>query len=187
MKNSSLSQELYYVSLGDEQAFRRVVHHFGDRLMLFAFAIVRNTEDAEEIISDVFLKIWQLREHLPESSQFTFYLYRAVKHTSLNCLKKRTRKREVEVNFYVEAVKEYSRTPEDMIISKENMANISLAINALPTRCRQVFMLVKEDGLSYQQVGELLDISPATVNVQMTIAVRKLWQTLDLTLQRSHS
>lgn len=187
MNYSSLSQELYYISLGDEQAFRRVVLHFGDRLAHFAFAIIRNVPDSEEIVSDVFVKIWQLREHLPDASQFTFYLYRAVKHTSLNYLKKRTRKREVEVNFYVEAVKTYNRTPEDMVISKENMENINMAINALPTRCRQVFMLVKEEGLSYQQVAELLDISPATVNVQMTIAVRKLWQTLDLTLQSSHS
>lgn len=183
----SLPQELYYISLGDEQAFRRVVHHFADRLYQFSLSMVRNTQDAEEVVSDVFLKIWQLREHLPESGQFPFYLYRAVKHTSLNYLKKKTRKKEAEIAFYVEAVKEYSRTPEEMAISKENMANIRLAINTLPTRCRQIFLLVKEDGLSYQEVAELLDISPATVNVQMTIAVRKLWQTLDLTLQRSHS
>lgn len=187
MMYPALPQELYYISLGDEQAFRRVVQHFGNRLYQFAISIVKNSQDGEEIISDVFLKIWQLREHLPDSQQFSFYLYRAVKHTALNYLKRKNRKKEVEVAFYVDAVKEIAQTPEDLVISKENIANIRLAINTLPTRCRQIFVLVKEDGLSYQEVAELLDISPATVNVQMTIAVKKLWQTLDLALQGSHS
>lgn len=187
MTYPSLSQELYYVSLGDEQAFRRVVRYFGDRGYQFALSLVRSPQDAEEVIADVFLKIWQLRDHLPDASQFPFYLYRAVKHTSINYLKKRSRKKEVEAAFYIDAQKTHDGSPEDMVISKENMNNIQLAINTLPARCRQIFLLVKEDGLSYQEVAELLDISPATVNVQMTIAIRKLWQTLDLSLQRSHS
>lgn len=182
-----LPQQLYQISSGDERAFRRMIHLFGDRLFQFAFSMVKNREDAEEIISDVFLKIWQLRQQLPESESFTFYLYRAVKHTSLNYLNKTKRKKESELMFFLEAGKSCCLSPEDIVISNENLSAIQQAINSLPARCRQVFILVKEDELTYQQVAELLNISPATVNVQMTIAVKKMWQTLNPSIQRSHS
>jgi RNA polymerase sigma-70 factor (ECF subfamily) len=185
--DQSLPEQLCYLSQGDESAFRWIVNHFGDRLYQFALGMVKSHHDAEEVVSDVFLKIWQLRKHLPDSEQFLFYLYRAVKHTSLNYLKKKNRKSEIEGLYTIGAAENNIRTPEDMVISKENIANIQDAINALPARCRQIFVLVKEDDLSYRQVAELLDISPATVNVQMTIAMKKLWQALDIALQRSHS
>lgn len=182
-----LPEQLYRISSGDEDAFRQMVHLFGDRLYHFAFSIVKNREDAEEIISDVFLKIWQLRQQLPESESFNFYLYRAVKHTSLNYLSKTRKKRESEIMFFLEASKSCCQSPEDIIISSENLSAIQKAINSLPTRCRQIFVLIKEDELTYQQVAELLNISPATVNVQMTIAVKKMWNTLNPEVQRSHS
>lgn len=187
MAYSALSQQLYYLSLGDEQAFRRVVQQFGDRLYQFARRMVEDPQDAEEIVSDVFFKIWQLREHLPEYNQFSFYLYRAVKHTALNYLKKQYRKKDTEWMFRIEVNRDFTQNPEEMVISKENLSNIQQAIDALPSRCRQIFVLVKEDGLSYREVAELLDISPATVNVQMTLAVKRLWQALDLALQGSPS
>lgn len=183
----SLTPLLRAISNGDEHAFRQVMHRFGDRLYQFALGIVKTPQDAEEIVSDVFLKIWHLRKQLPESEQFPFYLYRAVKHTSLNYLKKKTRKKEVEAAYTLQAVPYLSRTPEEMVISKENLLQINQAINDLPLRCRQVFILVKEDRLSYRQVAELLDISTATVNAQMTIAVKKIWHSLDAALQESPS
>lgn len=142
--------------------------------------------DAEEIISDVFLKVWRLRQQLPTADKFPFYLYRAVKYTALNYVKKKNRKREIEGAYHIQAKEFATQTPEDVVISKENLRFINEAVNALPLRCRQVFMLVKEDRLSYAQVAELLDISPATVNVQMTIAMKKLWQILDPSRQSSH-
>lgn len=182
-----LPEQLYQISSGDEGAFRQMVHLFGDKLYQFAFSIVKNREDAEEIISDVFLKVWQLRQDLPECEYFTFYLYRAVKHTSLNYLHKTRRKKESELMFFLEARKSCCQSPEDIIISNENLSAIQQAVNALPARCRQIFILVKEDCLTYQQVAELLGISPATVNVQMTIAVKKMWFSLNPSVQRSHS
>lgn len=175
----SLPDILYKISTGNEDAFRQLVQDYSDRLFQFAFSLMKNSEDAEEIIYDVFLKVWQLREQLPEGDQFLFYLYRAVKNTSLNYLKKRNKTKKTESAYYLEAVKECLQTPEDIVISNENVAQIKQVVNALPPRCRQIFILVKEDDLSYRQVAELLDISPATVNVQMSIAIRKIWQALD--------
>lgn len=182
----ALPNQLALIACGDETAFRAVMHSYGERLYQFALSMVKNPLDAEEVISDVFLKVWKLQKCLPEAEKFSFYLYNAVKHTALNYVKKKNRKRETEGGYYIQVKADVSRTPEDIVISKENIRFIREAVNALPLRCRQIFMLVKEDRLTYQEVAELLEISPATVNVQMTIAVKKLWQILDPSRQGSH-
>lgn len=179
----ALSEKLKKVAEGNEKAFRQVVRLYYDRLYQFAFGIIKNSEDAEEAIYDVFFKVWQLREQLPAERSFTSYLYKAVKNTSLNYLKKKHRKEEVESIYKIEPGDIGLQSPEELIISEETLKHIRKAINTLPLRCRQIFILVKEDGLSYREVAELLEISPATVNVQMTIAVKKLWKALDLDRQ----
>lgn len=73
------------------------------------------------------------------------------------------------------------------MISKEHLDLIQAAIRSLPPRCRQIFVLVKEEGLSYEEVATLLDISKATVNVQMTLALKKMWLSLGTTLLYSYS
>lgn len=183
----SLPQQLNLIACGDESAFRTLMRAYGDRLYQFALSMVKNTMDAEEIISDVFMKVWKLKKNLPEADKFSFYLYSAVKHTALNYLKRKNRKKEMEDMYFIHVKENNTQTPEDIIISRENLGFIGRAVNSLPMKCRQIFLLVKEDHLSYQQVAELLDISPATVNVQMTIAVKKLWIVLDPTRQNTHS
>ena len=184
----NLSIQLQHLSAGNEKVFRQIVHQFGDKLFQFAFQMVQNREDAQEIISDVFLKVWQLRGQLPASDRFVFYLYKAVKNTGINYLKKSNRKRSMEAEWYhVTPVLDRNLTPEDHIISAENLHCIQQAINALPPRCRQIFLLIKEDRLSYRQTAELLDISEATVNVQITIALKKISSALKPTLQSIYS
>lgn len=171
----TLSQKLQHISDGDEEAFRQLVTQFSDRLFQFALQIVKNREDAEEVISDVFLKVWLLRARLPHADRLIFYLYKAVKNTGLNYLKKSNRKRILEEDlYYVRTSAQVTHTPENHIISEENVACIREAINQLPPRCRQIFILIKVDRLSYKQTAELLDISEATINVQMSIAFKKL-------------
>ncbi len=184
----NLGPQLLQISLGNEKAFRQIVHQFGDRLFQFAFQMVSNREDAQEIISDVFLKVWQLRQQLPPADRFVYYLYKAVKNTGLNYLKKNNRNKAIATDLYQVAPSlNASQTPEDYIISEENLNHIRNAINGLPPRCRQIFLLIKEDQLSYKQTAELLDISEATVNVQITIALKKINTALIPSLQKIYS
>lgn len=180
----TLSEQLQNIALGNEQAFRWIVQYFGKRLYPFAVQIVRNREDAEEVVSDVFLKVWNRREQLPSADGFAYYLYKAVKNTSLNYLKKSKRKKEVEADlFHIRPSVNKMQNPEEWIISQENLRRIHHAINDLPPRCRQIFLLVKEDQLSYKQAAELLDLSEATINVQVSIAIKKISMALKPILQ----
>lgn len=168
---------------GDQQALRKLVLHFSPALHRFAFNMTGNMQEAEEIVSDVFVKLWRQRANLPAIHALKYYLYKSVRNTALNYIKQHNRRSAGQYNWEVTVKHDGMPTPEDFLISKEQLVFIRDAIKALPPRCQEVFLLVKEEGLSYAEVADLLDISIATVNVQITIALKKIWKTLDPVLQ----
>ncbi|MEC5145194.1 RNA polymerase sigma-70 factor [Chitinophaga sp. 212800010-3] len=176
-----------FLQNGDMASFRHLVKEFGTSLRYFAAGIVGNEQEAEEIVSDVFVKIWQQRGQLPAPEHFKFYLFKAVKNTALNYLKSNGRRQAHQAEWAVQVQGPAIPNPEDVMISKEQVGRIQQVIQSLPPRCRQIFILVKEDGLTYEQVAQLLDLSKATVNVQMTLATRKIWAALSTAATFSHS
>lgn len=178
-----LFQYVQQLERGDQQALRKLVLHFSPSLHRFACSMMGNMQEAEEIVSDVFVKLWRQRAHLPAVNALKYYLYKSVRNTALNYIKQNNRRAAGHYNWEVTALNAGMPTPEDFLISKEQLVFIRDAISALPPRCQEIFMLVKEEGLSYAEVADLLDISAATVNVQITIALKKIWKTLDPVLQ----
>lgn len=172
---------------GDIASFKQLMKAYSASLQYFACSIVCNQEEAEEIVADVFIKVWQQRQQLPSPENIKFYLFKAVKNTALNYLKSNGRRITHHAAWEVQVHRHDSKSPEDIMISKEQVVLIRAAIQSLPPRCRQIFVLVKEDGLTYEQVAVLLDLSKATVNVQMTIALKKIWTALDPALKYSNS
>jgi RNA polymerase sigma-70 factor (family 1) len=161
----------------DQLAFRQVFLHYSDRLILFAAAFLQTKEEGEEVVADVFIKLWQHRRQLPEIRNINTYLYTAVRNTALNYLGKRQRASGLP---YISVVADAGAvSPEDILISKENLQRVEEAVNGLPPRCRLIFRLIREDGLRYKEVAEILGISVNTVNVQMGIAMKKLTQVID--------
>lgn len=168
------------------RSFKCMMNEFGPSLHYFANSITDNPQEAEEIVSDVFIKIWQQRANLPPPDNIRFYLFKAVKNTALNYLKSKGR-RAANLAAWELQVSRHGQNPEEIMISKEDVTSIQSVIDQLPPRCRQIFILVKEDGLTYEQVAHLLDISKATVNVQMTLAMKKIWGALNTALKVFHS
>ncbi|WP_341837629.1 RNA polymerase sigma-70 factor [Chitinophaga pollutisoli] len=163
----------------DQLAFGQLFSYYSDRLIYFATALVRSREEAEEVVADVFVKLWQQRARLLDIHYFQTYLYTAVRNTALNHTSR-------SVIPYEELEDQHATlmpcvvSPEESLISRENLRQIEQAVNELPLRCRLIFKLVKEDGLSYREVAEVLDISINTVNAQITIALKKLGSAIDL-------
>lgn len=168
----------------DMNAYKDLYYQLFDGLHRFSYSMVRSREVAEEIVSDVFIKIWQIRARLGEIGNLKVYVYTITKNFSLNYLQ-RTYKNapvsieEVEVEPSIEM-----RNPEELFISAEIMQTIRQAIMQLPPQCRLVFQLVKEDGLKYKEAAEVLNISALTVRNQLAIAIRKLGETLPAPVQK---
>jgi RNA polymerase sigma-70 factor (ECF subfamily) len=168
----------------DEVAFREFYTGNVFRLFQFAYTFVQNREQAEEVVNDVFLKLWQNRSRLDQIDNISVYLYVAVKNTAANYL--RQVKGKATILLEEQAVHHFylSPDPEQLLVTDELRKKIEMAIDRLPTRCKLIFKLVKEDGLTAAEVAAILDISYKTVTTQLTIALKKLEEALRLSLQQ---
>ena len=148
---------------GSHAALKQLYAVFSKRLMHLAFTIVHNKEQSEEIVADVFIRIWEKRERIKVIENFNLYLYTATKNISLNYLRKENK----NAVFNLESVSlpYYLVEPEALqnLFSNELQQQINKAINGLPPKCKLIFKLVKEDRISYKEVASLLGIKVKTV------------------------
>jgi len=175
INNDQLLQRL---AQGDEQALEAIFERYHGKLLQVAIQILHSRELAEETVMDTFMGFWERRGNLPTITQLSWYLYSAVKNKSLNVLRKRKSRPHVYLDD-VDIDIAWSLSPEDRLISREGVEQINRAINELPPRCKQIFVMVKEERLKYRQVAELLEVSVKTVENQMGIALKKLHDALD--------
>ena len=158
----------------DENAFELFFHLLNNSLIKFCVLYVHQKEIAEEIVSDVFVKCWLNRKNLTEIQNPETYLFVAVKNQSLNHIKKYSSIHlvQIEETNSIEFVNTYN--PQKEIENKELVFRMDQAIAGLPQQCRIVFRLIKEDGMKYKEVAEILNISPRTVQTQLFRAIKKL-------------
>ena len=169
------------IAESEEQALAELYQQFHKKLQLFSKAIVRNDDLAEELVEDVFVKLWCNRSRITEIENITVYLYVAVKNKSLNTLsRKATELVTSGFDFLDIDVNDEAPGPQDLMITAEMMQRMHKAIEALPPRCKMIFKLIREDGLKYKEVAEILNISVNTIDAQMAIAVKRICMALNL-------
>jgi len=157
----------------DQSAYKELFAHFYMSLQQFATTFIRSPEVAEEIVSDVFIKVWKKRAGLNRILNLKLYLFISTKNGALNYL--RTQKKIfLQPEQYLVQLQSIYFNPEKLMLTAEMMNRVQKAINDLPPRCQLIFKLVKEDGLKYREVADLLHVSLKTVENQMTIAIRKI-------------
>lgn len=170
------------IAEGDESAFEEIYLRYHRKLQLFAQGFVKSAEVAEELVADVFVKLWCRREEAAQIQNLTVYLYTSVKNLALNALSYEARRFVTQSLDMVEADQENPDcSPHDLLVTSEMMQRMQLAIDQLPERCRLIFKLIREDGLKYKEVAEILNISVNTIDAQMAIAVKRLCSSLGVT------
>lgn len=169
----------------DEGAFEKIFMHFNDDLYRLAFSFVRSKEVSEEIISDTFVNIWRNRSRLLEIENIKLYLYVSVKNLSIKYLSRNKTENLITLDeLILNSVSTSVATPEDQLVSKEITKIIESAINDLPPKCRLIFRLVREHGMKYKEVSQLLNISIKTIDAQMAIAAKRVSQSIRLQLPK---
>jgi len=158
----------------DTQAYKQLFLLFYPSLVPFAISIIRSKELAEEIVSDVFIKIWEKRRQLDKVENLSLYLFTAVKNRCINQMQDQKNKHNLEINDTVIEFRSLYHDPEQKLISAEMIQQIHKAIQDLPPQCRMIFKLVKEEGFKYKEVAELMQLSVKTIENQMSIAFRKI-------------
>lgn len=165
------------IAEGSEQAFNHLFRYFYMNLVHFAMDITHSKAAAEEIVSDVFVKIWQQRLELKRIEKMRVFLFVAVKNQSYNYLRKHSNWT-VELSGDHTAVLVQDSDPADDLAFRELQKQLHKVVEDLPEQCRLVYKLVKEEGLKFKEVAEILQISPRTVETQLYRAVKKIRLTL---------
>jgi len=155
------------------------------RLLRFAQEYVINREDAENITQDVFMTLWERRDDLKIHISLASYLFILIKNRCIDHLRRKknaeTGKKRMQENFaHEQQMKLYSLEALDhTLISDNDLENIiARAIDSLPPKCREIFILNKIEGKKYKEIAVKLNISVSTVENQIGIALRKLREEL---------
>lgn len=158
---------------GDAQAFESLFNLYHKRLYYFLFGLLKSKEDAEEIVQETFLKIWESREHFWENYPFESLLFRIAKNAFLNYNRKKVNRTVFEKHF--EFFVDLSESSADQyILFQETQNIIETIVNGLPPKRKEIFLLQKVEGLSRQEIANKLGISIITVDGQLLKANKYL-------------
>jgi RNA polymerase sigma-70 factor (ECF subfamily) len=164
------------------QAYHTLYDLFFPNLHRFCYSFVKSGEVAEEIVSDVFIKLWQIRNKLPEIANLKVYLYQIAKNFCLNYITRHFKNPVASLDeIDLETVISLD-DPETLCISADIIKTIQQTIRQLPPQCRLIFQMVKEDGMRYKEVADILHISVLTVRNQVAIATRKVAEALPVSI-----
>lgn len=164
-------QILRLVKEGDEKAFKLIFNSFYPRLYVFSLNYLKDSAVAEEIVGDVFVKLWEKRKEIDKIINLKSYLYMMVRNASIDHLKNK----HIHKNVLFETVEHDSHTVmNEFVIEEEVHSLLFKALEALPKKCKRVFELSCIEGLKYKDIAEDLQISINTVKSQRTRAIKLL-------------
>lgn len=160
---------------GSIEAFEEIVERYEAKVFQLAMRFTRNQQDAEEVMQDVFTTIYKKIDGFQGKSAFSSWLYRIVVNAAFMKLRKRKQSNTVSIEDLAPAVRQLCLERENMYLersdsiasSREMRDVLQAAINRLPKQYRAVFVLRDVDGLSNQEVGEILGLSVPAVKSRL--------------------
>jgi RNA polymerase sigma-70 factor (family 1) len=159
------------VAGGDEPAFRLLFHHYNRLLRPFVVKLTRSDLAAEEVLQEVFLKIWLYREKLARVDNPKAYIVRIVSNESLNYLRTQAKNNRLFEEIRQISPPEYS-SPEQALTYRETEKLIQEAIQQLPRGCRQVYQLSRDENKRIPEIASALKLSDSTVKNQLVKALK---------------
>jgi len=174
MNNPDLTHLGERIANDDQLAYRELFIQFYNKLSRFVMGFTKSKELTEEIVSDVFINLWRRRKNIEDVKNLKLYLYVSAKNITFNYLKKLHRESLTDLNAVEIELEDPFADPGAVLITREMNLKLKAAINDLPPRCKLIFTLVKEDGLSYKQTAQVLNIAESTVENQLSIALKKI-------------
>lgn len=166
------------VKNGDLSSYELLFKKFYKELHRFAFTYVRDSSIAEEMSQEVFLYMWEKRKKIEIQTTLKTYLYSAVKNKCLNYIKLELPKQQSMADIS-EVMLSVSHEKKDEGENEKLKRYIQNAVDALPKKCRRIFLLSRNAGMTYEEIADELDISKKTVENQMGIALKKLRESLE--------
>lgn len=163
---------------GDHKAFEELFNRYHEKLYYFAIRYFRNQDDAEELVQDVFVKLWENRESLKEQLSFSGYLFTIGRNTIFNRFRKR-----VNENAYREYLAtyfdSYTTRTEDNLIYEDLKKLVDSVVEELPPQRQLVYKMSRDKGMSYREIAEELGLSERTVEAHIRLALQSISGVID--------
>lgn len=163
------SQLIERIKKGDVDAFSKIFEKYYAVLCYFSAKYLKDLDLSRSLVQQFFIDLWLRHEKLSVTHSLKSYLYTSVKNRSIDYLRSQKSTTSLKAIKHEESVSVY-----DKIAVSELNASINTAINQLPEKCRNIFILSRFDGLKYGEIAQKLNISVKTVEMQMSIALKKL-------------
>jgi RNA polymerase sigma-70 factor (ECF subfamily) len=176
LRMDTIHNGINHTAVNREIVFERAFKEHFKALHAYAFTIIRDEENAEEIVQNVFFKLWEKKDQIDEITSLKAYLYRATYNDSLNFLKHNKVRAAYET--YAKATSSDRDDAVDTLSTKELHAKIDKALNELPEQCRTIFQMSRFEELKYREIAEQLNLSVKTVENQMGKALKVLREKL---------
>ncbi|MEQ9443203.1 MAG: RNA polymerase sigma-70 factor [Cyclobacteriaceae bacterium] len=164
---------------GDEHAFKQVYDVYYDKLYYYCLRFVKSEELVQELLQDIFVKLWTNREKIDPKLSFNAYLYQIARNHTFDFLKEAARDQKIKEELLLSAAIAHNHE-EDNLTYAEYTGIANEAIEKLPAQRKLIFQLSRFEGLSYQEIATTLGISRNTVKVQMLRALKAIRKHLTL-------
>jgi len=165
------------VQSGDKDSFASIYRLFFASLCDFTYYLTKDEEVAKELVQDTFLSIWEQRKDWSPQGTIRSYLFRAAKNRSLDYLKHQKIVRKWEKTTQEQAIP-YSQNEDDHLSQAELITAIDNQIDRLPQKCKIIFIMSRQQGLTYREIAEIQGVSIKTVETQVGRALKKLRESL---------
>ena len=157
---------------GDLSAFDRIYRHYAPKLYGFAFNLVKSRIEAEGVVQEVFLKVWKNREQIDLHASFDSYLFTITYNTVISLLRKKaSEKKYIDYLQSIQIPMATNPTTADLEW-RELQDEVDAIIDQLPTRQQEVYRLSREQGMTYAEIADQLNLSVNTVENHMGRALK---------------
>ena len=157
---------------GNAKAFEELYIRYNARLYNFFYKIIRNTQEAEGLVQEVFITIWENKEKLDENKSFSSFIFRIARNKVLNIIKQKLTQK-VYRKYILDKDKDWMDLRTD-IESRELMDLIQKSIDALPERTKEIFLFSRNDGMTYKEIAQKLNITENVVDHEIRKALQKI-------------
>ena len=162
------------IRAGDESAFDALFTAWYGKLQAYAFSVLQNEAQAEEVVQTVFCRIWEKRQQWKVHTSMKAYLYGSVYHQCMDGLRRAKQVSKYQRHVLLSSTEGHSTPASGKAELKELEARLQVALSQLPDQCRAIFQLSRFGGLKYREIAEQLQLSIKTVEAQVSKALKHL-------------